>query len=158
MATSTQHQLVQDVMKTDVVSLRPDDTLHDALDLFVENRVSALPVVDLRDRCIGMLSTSDVIDLTRDLDADLHELDEADRMSNGWIVDRLRGSFGNDTVDSVMTEKVATVSPETSLPLAAQKMLRQRIHRLPVVDNDGQLVGIISTMDILAAFAGVSTP
>lgn len=158
MAISTQHQLVQDVMKTDVVSLRPDDTLHDALDLFVENRVSALPVVDLRDRCIGMLSTSDVIDLTRDLDADLHELDEADRMSNGWIVDRLRGSFGNDTVDSVMTEKVATVSPETSLPLAAQKMLRQRIHRLPVVDNDGQLVGIISTMDILAAFAGVSTP
>ncbi len=153
MATSAQQKLVKDVMKTDVVSLRPTDTLHDALDQFVENRVSALPVVDRHDRCIGMLSTTDVIDLTRDLDADLHELDEADRLSNGWIVDRLRGSFGGDTVDSVMTEKVTTVSPETSLPLAAQQMLRRRVHRLPVVNEDGRLIGIISTMDILAAFA-----
>ena len=155
MATSTQQKLVKDVMNTDVVSLRPDDTLHDALDQFVENHVSALPVVDRHDRCIGMLSTSDVIDLTRDLGADLHELEEADRLSNGWIVDRLRGSFGHETVDSVMTEKVATVSPQTSLPLAAREMLHHRVHRLPVVHDDGRLVGIISTMDILAAFAEV---
>jgi CBS domain-containing protein len=153
MSISTKQRQVKDVMSTDVVSLNPGDTLHEALDQIVANRVSALPVVDRRGRCVGLLSTSDVIDLTHDLDDDLQQLEEADRLANGWIVDRLRGAFGHETVDSVMTEKVAAVTPETSLPLAAREMLRHRVHRLPVVDGNEQLVGIVSTMDLLAVVA-----
>jgi CBS domain-containing protein len=52
-----------------------------------------------------------------------------------------------------MTSNVATTAPDAPLVDAAREMLRQHVHRLPVVDASGQLVGIISTMDVLKAFA-----
>ncbi len=68
-------------------------------------------------------------------------------------MDKLLKSVGQDTVGSYMTEDVATVSVESSLYAAAQEMVRNRVHRLPAVNHQGQLAGILSTMDILAAFA-----
>ena len=65
---------VQDVMSRDVVSVGLNDTLHAALELIVENRVSALPVVNGRGQCVGMLSTSDLIDLTHELDDELQNI------------------------------------------------------------------------------------
>jgi CBS domain-containing protein len=60
--------------------------------------------------------------------------------------------FGRRRVRELMTEVVETVVPETPLAAAARIMLRNQIHRLPVVNERRQLVGIISTTDILAAF------
>ena len=55
MTTTTNELRVKDVMSKHVVAISPADTLHEALELIVENRVSALPVVDGRERCVGML-------------------------------------------------------------------------------------------------------
>ena len=52
-----------------------------------------------------------------------------------------------------MSDSVVTVGLETSIQKAAQEMLRNHVHHLPVVDTEDRLIGIISTMDILAAFA-----
>ena len=148
MAQSIQQRRVKDVMSRDVVTLDTEDKITDALELLVANRVSALPVVDKRKKCIGILSTSDLIDITRDI-----EDDDLDASSRRWLVDKLLRSVGQDTVGSYMTEAVATVSVESSLFAAAQEMVRNRVHRLPAIDHHGQLAGIISTMDILTSFA-----
>ncbi len=55
-----------------------------------------------------------------------------------------------------MSDSVVTVGLETSIQKAAQEMLRNHVHHLPVVDTEDRLIGIISTMDILAAFADAS--
>ena len=57
------------------------------------------------------------------------------------------------SVSTFMSQDVATVTAETSLAKSAREMLRNRIHHLPVVDHRDHLIGIISTMDILAEFA-----
>jgi CBS domain-containing protein len=146
---------VKDIMSRDVVTLSESDKIHDALELLVSNRVSALPVVDKRNHCIGILSTTDLVDFTRDVDDDLHRVDEFDPSSRRWLVDKLLRTVGHEPVGSYMTEDVATVSLESSLAKAAHEMVRNRVHHLPVVDHNGHLAGIISTMDILAEFADV---
>ena len=140
-------------MTRDVVSLKSADTIHEALTLMVENRVTALPVVDHRDHCVGILTTTDLVDLTRDVDDDVHQMDEVDASSRRWLIEKLSQTMGSETVDSFMSEDVATVTAETTLAKSAREMVRNHIHHLPVVNQHGQLIGILSTMDILAEFA-----
>lgn len=144
---------VKDIMSRDVVTLSADDKIHDALELLVSNRVSALPVVDKKKHCIGILSTTDLVDFTRDVDEDLHYMDELDPSSRPWLVDKLLKSVGQELVGSYMSDDVATISLESSLVKAAREMVRNRVHHLPVLDHEGHIAGIISTMDILGEYA-----
>jgi len=148
---------VKEVMSSDVVSVHSQDTVHEALVLMDENRISALPVTDRRGRCIGMVSASDMMDLTRELDDELCDLGRVSPISREWIIERLINGVGQHMVEELMSETVATISSETLLTVASQEMLRERVHRLPVVDHQRRLQGIISTMDIMAAVADVET-
>ena len=154
MATKSIYQhRVKDVMSRDVVTINADDTIHEALTLMGENRVSALPVVDSRDHCVGIISTSDLVDMTRDVDDDLYHLDMVDPASRRFLLDKLAHSMGGETVQSFMSEAVTTVSDETTIAKATREMLRNRVHHLPVVDEHDCLIGIVSTIDILSEFA-----
>lgn len=144
---------IKDLMSRHVVALSVGDTIHDALVMMGENRVSALPVVDNHDHCVGILSTSDLVDMTRDVDDDLYHLDLVDPSSRRFLLDKLAHSMGTESVQSFMSETVATVGPETTIAAATREMLRNRVHHLPVVDSNDHLIGIISTMDILSEFA-----
>ncbi len=144
---------VRDVMNTHVVTVNPNDTLHEALELIHENRVSALPVVNGRDQCVGMLSTSDLIELTHDLDDEIQNLGRAEPSQRPWLVEQLSQALGAEPVSSQMTPDVETISPEVSVPEAAAAMLRNRVHRLPVTESNGRLLGIVSTVDIMRVVA-----
>ena len=144
---------VKDVMSKDIVAVYPDDSLHEALELIVENRVSALPVTNGNGQCVGLLSTSDLIDLTHELDDELQNLGRASVGKREWLIEQLAGSLGSEYVSEQMTQDVATISPEASLPEAAAMMLRNRVHRLPVTGKDNKLLGIVSTIDIMEVVA-----
>ncbi len=144
---------VKDVMSKEVVSVYPDDTLHEALELIVQNRISGLPVVNGNGHCVGMLSTTDLIDLTHELDDELHNIGRGGQTGHQWLLEQLAEALGSERVSEQMTENVATIRPEATLPQAAAEMLRNRVHRLPVTDQDNRLLGIVSTMDILGAVA-----
>lgn len=153
----TEHDIykrsIKNIMNRDVVTVGAGDTIHEALTAMGENRVSTLPVVDSKNHCIGILSTADLIDMTRDVDDDIYQLDLVDPSSRRFLMDKLMHSMGSESVQSFMSETVATVTPETSIAEATRKMVRNQVHHLPVVDDQGVLVGILSTMDVLAEFA-----
>ena len=144
---------VKDIMSRDVVTINAADTIHEALTLMGENRVSALPVVDNHNNCVGILSTSDLVDMTRDVDDDVYQLEFVDPTTRRFLLDKLTHSMGSETVQSFMSEAVATIDAETTIGRATREMLRNHIHHLPIVDIHDHLIGIISTMDILAEFA-----
>jgi len=141
----------KDVMSRDVVTINAGDSVHDALQLMAENKVTALPVVDHQGRCIGMLSTSDLIEVTRDVDAGLSELENTVEPLWGVYLDKLGEHVGHQTVAELMSDTVASAGPDALLFEAASRMLREHIHRLPIVGDHGRLLGIVSSMDILAA-------
>jgi len=144
---------VRDVLSKEVVTVAANDTLRTALDLMTESRLTALPVIDNQGRCAGILSASDIVEITRNINEEMHDVGRGDEASYEWLRDNLaEHDMGRRSVEEFMTDNVATVTAEHTLPEAASEMLRHQVHRLPVVDKRGKLLGIISTMDVLAAF------
>ena len=69
MASMIHMSRVKDVMTATVISVNPHDTIQEALVLMAQYRVTVLPVTDARNRCVGILSTSDLIDPVREIGA-----------------------------------------------------------------------------------------
>ncbi len=153
MSNEVYEKRVKDIVTNDLVTIGVAATIHEALVLMGENRITALPVVDRHNHCVGILSAADLVDLTRDTDEDLRDLDSVDPPAKRFLLDKLAHSLGSEPVQSFMSESVVTVGLETRIGRAAQEMLRNYVHHLPVVDNDCKLLGIISTMDLLGEFA-----
>jgi CBS domain-containing protein len=153
--TDKQSELrVKDLVVRDVITVRPDDPLSEAVSLMFENRVTAMPVVDQKGRCRGILSTTDLIGLFRRQATGPVEPDELERFGDAIADASQRGAqFGSRQVAEVMTANVVTVTLEDGIRHAAAEMLSNRVHRLVVTDANRRVIGILSTMDLLEAFA-----
>jgi CBS domain-containing protein len=143
-------------MSRDVVTIDAKDGVQDALDLMVENKVSALPVVDQQGRCVGILSASDFVDVAYELDEGLDGVEHQSEIWWNMFVKNVSQDVGQQSVMDLMTENVAFVGPDELLVHAAGIMLRERVHRLPVLNDQRRLLGIISTTDVLKAFVECS--
>jgi CBS domain-containing protein len=145
---------LRDVISTSVVSINPQDTLREAVDTMVENRVSALPVVDARGYCVGVISVTDLLGVTKDLSDELNALSESQGLDHEALVQKLeQADVLTEPVKAWMSTEVVSVGIESTIHNAATQMLRNRVHRLVVLDDQRRLVGVVSTMDLLAAFA-----
>ena len=121
--------------------------------LMEENQITALPIVDSKRHCVGILSASDLIEVARELGDELSDLTHVSDVSRKWLLERLKDhDLGQKPLATRMTGAVASVSPDASLVHAASEILRHRVHHLPVVDEQRHLAGIISTIDLLGAF------
>lgn len=138
-------QKVADVMTAPVFTARPETTFKDAVRLLRSKRVSGLPVVDARGRLVGIVSESDLLNKVERRDPDTYVLE-----SRKHRLDRARASAMD--VASAMTTEVVTVGPDFPIALAAREMHTRGIKRLPVVDEAGKLVGIVSRGDLLTVF------
>jgi len=128
---------IADLIQTRLKTIGPEDTVADAVLTMSEDHISGLPVVDPRNRLIGVISTTDVLQL-------LAEANEPE--DRGRVLDQT-------LVREVMTARPVTVDPDSDVHEAARQMLYGEIHRL-FVEYDGELVGLISQSDIVGAVAG----
>ncbi|MEM8680931.1 MAG: CBS domain-containing protein [Planctomycetota bacterium] len=142
---------VKQMMSTDVVSLPAGSTVHDALSLMISNQVSALPVVDRNDCCVGIITTTDLVQVTYDIDDDFMQTTPLSPGESQRFVEKLGDAIGSEPLASFMSESVCTVSQDASIAHAAKLMLQNQVHHLPVVGANEKLTGILSTMDVLGA-------
>lgn len=140
-----------DIMSRHVASIHVRETMHDALLLMAENRLSVLPVVDGVDRCVGLLSQSDLISIVRDADAEDAEAQVVNNSADVVFAGVPLADLTNERIEDIMSESVVTVGPDELVTSVADKMLANEIHHVPVCNANGKLVGIVSTMDILGA-------
>ncbi len=143
---------VGDVMTTDVVVVRPNTPLADVARLMVEHSISGVPVVDGEGFVLGVVSEADFLVKERGRDA-LHHRPLA----------RFFGESAETRTELAKLEAVAAVDAMTSPAItirddqlvreAAEIMIERRINRLPVVDLDGRLIGIVTRADLIGAFA-----
>lgn len=143
---------IKDVMSSHVQTLMCDDTIQDAVALMIENKFSTIPVVDSHNKCIGILSRSDVTELFLREDHELARVLDTDRLSMDWIQGSLE-TCEIRQVKELMTFDVAQIRDSQSIADACQEMSKNQIHHLPVVDEEDQVVGILSTLDIVKAVA-----
>lgn len=136
---------VQNVMERFPITVAQTDTIEVAVDTMVNHHISAVPVVDRDGKLHGILTITDVL---RIIQSDERMLDAEDfgdesELTVASILCELLLSNG---VETAMTAAVCTLQPEDSLEDAARLMLEHQVHHLPVVNQTGGLVGIVSTV------------
>ena len=137
---------VSDVMTVDVVSVAPDTGLKAAARKMVEFGVSGLPVIDDTGKLVGIITEADFVK------------QEAGRSQFRYrrLLDAVFGERETrpqgDTVADAMTRQPLTVDENARLAEAAREMSDRGVKRLPVVDGNDHLLGIVSRADIVAAY------
>lgn len=139
---------VRDVMRRDVTSIRSDAPVREAVAVLVGREFRALPVVDPDGRLVGILANTDLLErgglaMRLELLSAVPEDVRSDVLAG--LPDR--------PVHAVMTANPVTLAPGDTLALATRRMSERHLKRLPVVDEAGRLVGILSRADILHAVA-----
>lgn len=144
---------LKDVVSSSVAYINPQDTLREALAVMTENHVTALPVVDARQHCIGVISVTDLLGGIKDLSDELNALSETGGLDHEALVEKLEhADLLTEQVRDWMSSDPISVGTESSVRHAAQLILHNRVHRLVVLDDQQRVVGVVSTMDLLAAY------
>jgi CBS domain-containing protein len=134
---------VDDVMTTAVVTVAPDAPYRDVVDLLVAHRFSAVPVVDESLRVTGVVSEADLL---RKIE---YAGDEEPRLFEGRRRRGERGKATASTAAQLMSSPAVTATSGTTVAAAARLMDKDGVKRLPVVDDKGRLIGIVSRSDLL---------
>lgn len=150
---SIQTMLVQDFMTPNPVTVKPLDSVETVLKLLEERHISGLPVVDENGKVVGVVSEADLLFKERPIRMPLYlnflagviYLEPLDRFSQ-----QLKKTLGM-LVQDVMTPDPITITPDAPVPCAAEPMIEKRINRLPVVDKESKLIGIITRNDLMRA-------
>lgn len=135
--------LVRNWMTKDVITVGPDTSLLKIGKLMRDNKVRRLPVVDEKGRVIGIISDRDV------RDASPSKATTLDMYEMHYLLAELKGA-------SIMTRSPLTVKPTDTVEKAAMIMLDNRIGGLPVVDEAGDLCGIIADHDVFKALVNIT--
>jgi CBS domain-containing protein len=142
---------VKDVMTRPVVSLSPSDSVLEAAKRLGRRGISGGPVVD-NGTVIGMISATDLVCAL--MPASPREKGGASSLTIlAWSTPSPASPWAERPVAEVMTTKVIAVSPETSIWEAAAAIDRRKVNRLPVIDRDGRVLGILSRADLVKAIA-----
>lgn len=142
---------VKDVMTKDPVTVGPDVPLKQVADLLVTHRISGLPVVGAAGELLGVVS-----------EADLVVKEAGQRETRGalgwrWLFPRegdaeAKAKLATRTAGEAMSSPAITIRPETTLVEVARLMTEKQMNRLPVVDGEGTVAGIVTRADLVRMF------
>ncbi|WP_137231145.1 CBS domain-containing protein [Streptomyces sp. BPSDS2] len=141
-----QHRTVFEVMTHRVVTVSPATLFKEIVRLLAEHDISAVPVVDEDRRLLGVVSEADLL---RDT-AELPDLEG--RWAGIRMLSQERGLPEAETAADLMTSPAVSAQPGWNLVETARTMHRKEVKRLPVIDETGRLVGVVSRTDLLRPF------
>jgi CBS domain-containing protein len=156
------HKTAADIMQRDVVTVGPHDNLREAMSLMIDNHISGLPVLDRGDRCVGVVSATDILNLEfqqaeradDDVDATVGSYFNPD--TQRWENLRMAGSLDelpDVEVGEVMSRELLSVAPGAPLSKVAAMMAEHEVHRILVVDGEKRLHGIVSSLDFVRLYS-----
>ncbi len=151
---------IEDVMQKDVIKFNELDKIVDVAQSFRENKISGAPVVNKENKVIGVISEGDImrlleihspkINLILPAPLDLIELPIRMKYELDEIAEDMQRA-GSVVIDQIMTKKVVSIGSDASISDAAELMDTHKVKRLPVISDEGKLVGIVTRGDIIGA-------
>lgn len=146
---------IADAMTRDPVVVRTETPLNEAIQIMAERRISGLPVVDDAGQLVGIISETDLMWQETGVTppAYIMFLDSVIYLQNPAKHERELHKALGQTVGEVMSSNPISIAPDKPLKEAAQIMNEKEVRRLPVVDDAGQVIGILTRGDILRSMA-----
>lgn len=138
---------VGEIMPKKFISVSEDSDINSAIDLLAENGVTCAPVVNDDNIVTGFISDSDI--LTSAGAVKKHIFRDVIRHLIGEPTPHLHGTIDAKKIKDIMTSPAIVVSFDNSIKKAAEIFNEKRIKRMPVINKDGKLEGVISTTDII---------
>lgn len=148
-------KIVAEVMSRDPIVVRPETPLNEAIQILAEKRISGLPVVNDTGKLVGIISETDLMWQETGVTppAYIMFLDSVIYLQNPAQYERDLHKALGQTVGEVMSGDPVTVSPDKSLREAAKLMHDREVRRLPVVDAEDNIIGILTRGDVVRAMA-----
>ena len=127
---------ISDIMITDVISISPREKIRVAEDIFARHRIHHIPVVETDNTLVGIISKIDFLKMTQ------KNLAQEGNMGYENMINSL-------TVADIMTSKVAKLTANDKIDVAARLFHENLFHAVPIVNGDNKLVGIITSYDLV---------
>lgn len=143
--------LIKDIMTKEIITVKEDDTVERCANLLTTHNLSGLPVLDDKGKIKGIVTEGDLIRRASRIEgpAALEILGGIFYIdSPKKLMKELKKTMGNLASD-IMAKNVITISPDEEIEKAATILVQKRIKRLPVIDKEGNLIGIVSRKDIM---------
>jgi CBS domain-containing protein len=139
---------IAEIMTTDVTTIGPSASLKEAAELMLERRISGLPVVSPGGEVLGVISETDILFKER-----TREVRKQGLLTRRALADEESLKLTARTVGAAMTMPALTIGADRPVSEAATMMLERHVNRLPVVDTELRLVGLVTRSDLVRAFA-----
>ncbi|MBT8347138.1 MAG: CBS domain-containing protein [Desulfofustis sp.] len=141
----------RDIMTKDVITVRPETLIRELAEIFLEQGISGVPVVSADDKVIGIATESDLIFHSKRLKVPtvLTILDSFIFLDSPEKMERELRKIGAASVSDVYTSPPLTITPDTQLDEIASLMTEKQVHTLPVLDDEGKMIGIVGKKDII---------
>jgi CBS domain-containing protein len=143
--------LAKDLMTKNVIKVKADMTIRELSDILLKNKISGVPVVDDEDKLVGIVTEADIIKENIRVQLPFY-FDPL--MVTGYMIDFEKyypnlTDYLNTKVEDIMNRRVKFASPETPLNEIADIMVYNKVNRVPIVDENKKIVGIITRADII---------
>ncbi|MFH1709442.1 MAG: CBS domain-containing protein [bacterium] len=142
---------VSEMMTKDVITVSPEMSVRDAARKLFEMKISGLPVVDEQKNVLGMITEKDIIAMA--LPKYVEKMGDFDFLLNVEPFARKFEESDKIMVKDVMRKDVLCVTEEVPVPEVARLMIVKKIRRIPILNKDKKLVGIIARADIVKEIA-----
>ncbi|MCS7051906.1 MAG: CBS domain-containing protein [Thermomicrobium sp.] len=138
------------LMTRDVVAVGPDTSIGEIARLLWEHAISGVPVIDGQRRVIGIVTEFDLIAREASFNAPLYVpfLDAFFKLPGTGDETQLRKILATRAAD-IMSSPALTIEPQATIEDLATLMYRKRVNPVPVVDDEGKLLGIVSRSDLI---------
>ncbi|MEM8722180.1 MAG: CBS domain-containing protein [Cyanobacteria bacterium P01_G01_bin.39] len=146
---------VSEIMTTDPITVSPETSLEDAIKILADKKISGLPVVNPQGDLIGVISETDLTWQATGVDTPpyIMFLDSVIYLQNPAKHNQEVHKALGQTVGEAMSERPTTVNENQLVPEAARIMHEKKVRRLPVINDQGKLTGIITQGDVIRMMA-----
>ena len=144
---------VAEVMSRDPITVTPQTPIKEAMKILAERRISGLLVVNDAGKLVGIISETDLLWQQTGVEPPVYIvfLDSVIYLENPARYDQELHKALGQTVGEVMTHEPVVVKPDQPLRKAAKLMQDKSLRRLAVIDNQGQVIGVLTAGDIVRA-------
>ena len=147
------NKTAKDIMTTDVIVAKTDDSIANVATLLIKEKIGGLPVVDENNKVVGIISETDIMQKEIDIESPrvlnffqgLIFLDDIKKLEDDMK------KVAAYKVEDLMSKDIITVNENNSFDYVANVMIKKSINRVPVVDKENFLKGIICRYDIIKA-------
>lgn len=143
----------KDIMTTDVIVAKKGDTISEVANILISGKIGGLPVVDDDNRVVGIISETDIIKKEKKVHSTpfINVLEGIIFLDDFNKMEQDLKRIAAYKVEDLMSKNIVKVYEDDTFDIVANIMINKSINRVPVVDEDNKLKGIICRYDIIKA-------